>query len=385
MMMWAIAFLVTIYAAAVQADILVVPATKALWNGRVRTDDNHGTVSFDWSCVNGQIFFSGAEQVYVKYTAPGADHVFTAMIKNTSSGNSHNQTWKGEGWYRPAQRGIFDNLDPSQQYSVTFYKEIEPNYKVGDATAVIFHDFELHGPAPKIFYPPLPKLRNVEIYGDSDSVGFGILGKNVGYDMDPCLQDKNLFWSERCTIDWVETMKSILNVNTRVTAISGIGVYRNIPLTGGMPVLPALFKRTLASDGEHASDEDLSGYPADVVVVYVGGNDYTVDPDKFIREGGDEKFMAAYESFTKALLDAYAPQKPKFLHICGGGQPEAQLPCPRIEKVVESSFSHHRFINISQERYSQEEMYTCSHRGVNAQTMLGRHMADVIGDMLDEE
>lgn len=132
---------------------------------------------------------------------------------------------------------------------------------------------------------PFP-TRKIEIIGDSVTCGYGDLGTS------PCMfsaatESENAAWGAIAA-------RQLSAVHTSIAA-SGRGLLRNSDgATTG--VMPELWTQTLPDDP--MIKWDFSRYTPDVVVVFLGGNDFaTGDPG--------QGFVTAYTAFVKKLRSTY--------------------------------------------------------------------------------
>ena len=195
----------------------------------------------------------------------------------------------------------------------------------------------LHGLVlpPGLCLAPLPSLpptkqKRIDFYGDSDTAGFGVEGAASTSGVTCWLSmEKFENWAD----GWARRSLNILAANdtapvdARVQAVSGIGVYRNAAAGIGTPTfstqtMPKVLRRTLYS--EDADDYNPNGWVPDLIVIYLGSNDYEAQ----LKAPTTQQFSDTYAAMTKTILSIY-PSSPSIpvLHICGG---EAN-PCDAIK------------------------------------------------------
>lgn len=144
--------------------------------------------------------------------------------------------------------------------------------------------------------PALPQ-RRIDVYGDSDTVGYGLARGDRH-----CAGD-DVFLSTDTTLAYPALLARRLGVGTAVMARSGIGLIRG---HGGSPSdqnLLALHDRALPAIEGTAG----AGAPW-LIVVEVGGNDFA-QPPQAGEPWADEAalsaaFLSAYDGFLRALMHA---------------------------------------------------------------------------------
>jgi lysophospholipase L1-like esterase len=165
--------------------------------------------------------------------------------------------------------------------------------------------------------------RTLEVYGDSDTASFGVDASATAWDDARCLAKP---WEmENFAHGWVRRVHAALSVDeTRVQAISGVGVVRNAAGAGApMPTYVARSLQAVAAD-----DYAPRGFRPSLVVIYLGSKDYTAQ----IVPQARAEFEAGYRQLVSRVLSFYSTPAPPTLHICGG---EA-MPCEVIEAVAAS-------------------------------------------------
>jgi lysophospholipase L1-like esterase len=141
---------------------------------------------------------------------------------------------------------------------------------------------------------PEPFSRRIEYVGEATTCGWGDLGTDAGCGFSPQTEDE--------TVAYGALTATSLNAQQTVIAYSGKGIYRD-SADAGTDQLPTLFERTLPDDP--MSTWGFTTPPPDVVLINLGGNDFTAgDPG--------QPFVTAYVAF---------------LHQLRGHYPQAQIVC----------------------------------------------------------
>jgi hypothetical protein len=147
---------------------------------------------------------------------------------------------------------------------------------------------------------------------------------------------------------WVTRAADQLNAELHVQAVSGVGVVKNAmdgKACSTTVTLPDLIKRTLQSVEKDDYNATLFSKP-DVVVVYVGSNDYVnlLSPSK-------AKFMAVYENMVLSILAPWTgiaasgkgkPPLPAVVHVCGG----EPTPCHYIQEIAEKHAEAGNWVSV---------------------------------------
>jgi lysophospholipase L1-like esterase len=152
--------------------------------------------------------------------------------------------------------------------------------------------------------PPLRRTRRIEIIGDSQPAAFGVEG--VGY---PDLTCPGLNYAAA----WQNFRKSFgallgetLSAEVHGTVYSGKGVVKNI-WRADQDTMPMIYARSNPIDATSAFD--LSSWTPDVIVVMLGGNDFSIgQPDESAPGSGPPtpaEFTSAYDAFVGTLRGHY--------------------------------------------------------------------------------
>lgn len=173
-----------------------------------------------------------------------------------------------------------------------------------------FLGFELGGGA--LLAPPPKSIRHIEIIGDSQPAAFGVEG--VGYRNNDC---PGLDYAAR----WQNFRKSFgsvlgntLSAEVHGTVYSGKGVVKNIWRTD-TETLPVLFFRSNPVDTTAAWD--FSAWQPDVVIMMMGGNDFSIGQPNENGSNGPTtpaEFTEGYRKFVHVVRSKY-PNAHLFLSV----------------------------------------------------------------------
>lgn len=192
---------------------------------------------------------------------------------------------------------------------------------------------------------PLP-ARRIDVYGDSDSVGYG----NVGPGRE--CSDDAVFLSTDATLAWPALLAARFQASAWVTARSGIGLIRNHSGAAPGQAMLALWDRALPSDPKSKGDGAIG--PVWLSVVALGDNDFSVplavdeawpDQDALV-----EDFTRSFDQFLRQLLQA-DPQHPVLVlafadagvaahpamemvvrNLAASGQPVSLVHLPKLDR-----------------------------------------------------
>jgi Carbohydrate esterase 2 N-terminal len=174
---------------------------------------------------------------------------------------------------------------------------------------------------------PLP-TKVIDVYGDSDSVGYGNVGPGR------VCADDTVFLSTDATLAWPALLAARFQASARVTARSGIGLIRNHSGADPGRAMLALWDKALPSD-PRATVDAASG-PVWLTVVALGDNDFSVPlaADEAWRDQDAllEDFSQSFDRFLRQLMQA-DPQHPVLVLAFADAGVAAH---PAMEKVVRS-------------------------------------------------
>ena len=164
-------------------------------------------------------------------------------------------------------------------------------------------------PGGRLLPPPPRRARRMEVYGASTETGYGAESHNCrGYR--PTEQNQNLAWPQR--------LADQLGAELMNTSLSGKGISLNLPGAGGPETtLPRLAARSDPGDSRHPWD--FSAWQADVVVIGLGGNDwsgYGGPPPEGI-------FEDALVAFVQSIREHY-PKAQVWVALAAGFEPPAR-------------------------------------------------------------
>ena len=176
------------------------------------------------------------------------------------------------------------------------------------------------------FYPkPKASERRIEFIGDSFTVGFG----NEGNAAD---NPEMVFERTDASRSYAFLLADGFKADFQVNAASGRGLVRNYANIVPEWTLRDLYKYTVpgeAPDNPNATLYDLNSFHPQVIVIFVGINDFQGEPPYADKK----KFMSAYVEFLSMLRKAHPGVK--FLLVSTKVWPNDDL-TPTVKKIYEA-------------------------------------------------
>lgn len=186
--------------------------------------------------------------------------------------------------------------------------------KTGESKLVTLHSLSLLDGAAVTKPPRKPK--RIDVYGDSDTTGFGADNGGVIF---ACAGKK----TDNFAKSWANIVANDLDADYHVQAQAGIAV------NAGFTTLPDLIPRTLftVKNDDFQAQSWESGANPDAILIYVGANDWVINP--FTSGSAFEK---KYRAMVHNILKPYPSITPsRVVHICQG-MPGSS--CPYTERVA---------------------------------------------------
>lgn len=215
------------------------------------------------------------------------------------------------------QYPVAAGLDPAREHELRVFKSTEAmwNQLYPAANFVVFHGFNMTGPAPAtVPNAPLP-ARKIEFIGDSITAGYCNQCSGSG----PA--------QERFYDSWANQICSTLGAQCHTSAWSGYGLVRNC--CGGVTTMPMIYRRTLATVAEEDWGFSASGWTPDALVVNLGTNDH------INGAGINASFAEMYRELVANVTRDYKPAPHLFL-ACG---PMSTAYCGDVFTTIASASS----------------------------------------------
>jgi len=267
-----------------------------VWSGRIHKDTKKGVVEFDWSGTKMSFGVAGSpRQVWIKLD--GQDNCFNVYIDGEYQSSFYAPS-------REVEHCLIKDLN--RNATIWVVKRTEASNGLVSSTPAKVRSVGLPYDC-QIVKPTVGNSRKIEFIGDSDSAAFGNLAPKSGLALgamvkiDSKKQDVELGWTGFVSRAFQADQEGIVVSGTGAAwdgdgdADCRIGIY---------------YPRKLYSKSDtHATALD----PVDLVVIYLGGNDFEGklknDPSK-----GPE-FVAAYASLLKTIR-RYRPDTPILCFAC---------------------------------------------------------------------
>ena len=231
-------------------DAAFIPggSSYVAYTGRVAKDDS--TARFDWSGVTATVRFRGT-QLSMEY-ADTKSNFFNVWIDKAPSAVSDTVvTTEGCGTL------VLASELPEGEHSVTLQKRTE-----GEQGMVTVKSFSTDG---EFLEPEARKSRRIEFVGDSYTCGFGTEGKKG-----------DLFETstENCNLAYAAIIGRFFDAEIQTVCHSGRGLVRNYD-DGDSPVMSDRYSQMFDEFSTDPYDASSAGFKADIVVVYLGTNDFS--------------------------------------------------------------------------------------------------------------
>jgi len=305
---------------------------------------NKSIARFDWVGTGFQIQVVGNATIWIDFNGGGCR--YAVLI------GSRRHEFTDVGSRQSHRLGHVSNE------TLTFMKITESNFcKSCNDLGAFLYNITLNGKGKAVHVSNIAS-RRIDVYGDSDSAGFGISGsQNL-----TILCEKLPLHFTDFEKGWVSNVASILNAETHVQAISGAGVVRG---AADGPILPPFLNRTLRSNKNIFYD--ASSWVPSIIIIYIGSNDFVnvVAPTR-------KEFIEAYSSMVRYILSPFA-KPPPMLHICGG----ETTPCDLILNISHSTGGYYTAtgdVGIAKGG-------CLMHRNATQQLNLAKHLSPIIANI----
>ena len=245
--------------------------------GRVLEDGK--VVKADWSGTMALVQFEGKELV-LHYEDTGADYVNIWVDKEPCAEADVFVKLEGSGKVKLA------NFKKKGMHSVTIQKRTE-----GECGCLSFLGFETDG----VLLQARPwKERVIEIIGDSYTCGYGV--ESPSRDAPP------LFKEENCNKSYSGILGRYFDADVVRIAHSGRGIVRNYGDGDPEKTMPVRYKGTF---DEAEGPEWKVSYTPDIVVIYLGTNDFSVRKQPSLG-----MWCTAYKRLLDEVRENYGAEVP---------------------------------------------------------------------------
>lgn len=219
-----------------------------------RTVSEGTSTSFDWSGITARLKFTGT----------------TVSVTCSSTGVTYYNVWIDKP--QSAKADFVFNVKEEQtvvlaeklkkgEHSVILQKRNEGE---NGATATI-SAFETNGD----FLPGEPfKERKIEFIGDSYTCGYGAEASGP--------RDRFRVEEENCNLTYAAIIGRYFNADISLVSHSGIGIVRNYADTNRGKIMITRYPQAFDMIEEPLWDAKNSGFLPDIVIIYLGTNDFSV-------------------------------------------------------------------------------------------------------------
>ena len=222
--------------------------TRVTYIGRTETVAE--TVSFDWSGVTSIVTFKGTS-LELEYSDSGCSYINIWIDEEPSAGNS--RTVKlGESGRTTIASGLRKGV-----HTATIQKRTE-----GKEGRLSFHSFETDG---TFLQSRELKERKIEFIGDSYTCGYGTESASR--------YDKFLAETENCNLTYAAIAGRYFDADIVLVSHSGRGIARNY--NSLEPGVTMVTKYSQTYDESVEPTWNASSYTPDIVVIYLGTNDFS--------------------------------------------------------------------------------------------------------------
>ena len=249
-----------------------------------RTFAEEGQVSFDWSGTYLELNFEGEE-----ISLLASDNVHSYYNCNIDGINKVIEIVGSDTLILLA-----NELKSKVQHTLRLQKRSE-----GSQGLTTIQSFLIKGSEPKILPAPDKAKRHIEFIGDSYTCGYGV---------ESTISDNFSGATENCDLAHGAIIARLFDADYNFVSHSGKGMVRNYgdPKTtskGG--TMNELIKQTFDTRKEPQWDYSTSPYTPDIVVIFLGINDYSTAPQPSIDE-----FSSGYKEMIHTLRTAYGDDLP---------------------------------------------------------------------------
>lgn len=261
-----------------------------------------------------------------------------------------------------------------EAYEIRFVKVTEAsngdakgNMKVGTVT---LNGLEFTSKLSPRKHHNCPTRHKLLVIGDSISAAYGVDGAS------PCSFTAA---TENVDHSYATIVARQVQADLQVVAWSGRGVVRNYG--DANPVsetpMPDYYNRTIATVPVSSSEEDPNywspaKYPADIVLVMLGTNDYSTEPHP-----SDAQFVSGLVTFLRRIIADYPDAKGHIAAMCAPMQTGPQ--CANIQKGAQLAGVNYVFIDPA----TQNGGYGCDgHPNAATQQNIADIVAPAVKSML---
>ncbi len=261
--------------------------------GRTLAEDS--AVSFDWSGTYLELNFKG-EQIALRASDPVHSY-YNCIIDG--------QSQVIEVASADTTILLASSLSPKTSHTLRLQKRTE-----GSQGLTTIKGFDISGAEPQLLPPPAKAERHIEFIGDSYTCGYGV---------ESTVDDGFSGETENCDLAHGAILARLFDADYTFIANSGRGMVRNYGdsnTTSESGTMPELVKQTFNTKEAPLWDFSTSPYTPDIVVIFLGINDYSTEPSPSIDE-----YKSGYKEMVATLRAGYDASTPILCiaPVTGGG------------------------------------------------------------------
>lgn len=225
---------------------------------------------------------------------------------------------------------IADDLNSVAETDICIYKRTEAVARFPDRVTgcVSLLGVLLGSDGPLLTYTE-SRRKVIEFVGDSDTAAYGNLGPRTGFEVadrsvfaDPSKQDVSK--------SWAAFVANAFGAECHNISWSGMGAVWNVPGHGAEDAMDRHYFRLLATGGDAAATvaslDNPVLPPVDLVVLYIGGNDWWT-----LEQRGDDAFVEGYTKFL-IQLRRLRPEPP-IIVLAANGTSGSCLATPERQRL----------------------------------------------------
>ena len=307
-------------------EIIETPASDSRIEYTGRTLVNGNEVSYDWSGVYVRVKFNGP---YLAMKCSDTKNCwFNLWIDKDMEPAADRKFMVGEA--KDTLIVLAEGLGKGE-HEVILQKRTE-----GEQGRFTVHSFLTEG---EILQANGRRERHIEFIGDSYTCGYGTES--------PDKDDPFLAETENCNLTYAAITARYFNADFNLTSHSGQGVVRNYDNYGPGYHMPDRYLQTFDTDKEIMWDASKAPYTPDVVVIYLGTNDFST-----AQQPNEEYFRNNYIRILKSIKANYGENIPV---LCMGSNANPYLYDYIRSAVVASGLSNVSFMTVGKGAHNYED------------------------------
>ena len=307
-------------------ETVETPASDSRIEYTGRTLVNGNEVSYDWSGVYVRVKFNGP---YLAMKCSDTKNCwFNLWIDKEMEPVADRKFMVGEA--KDTLIVLAEGLGKGE-HEVILQKRTE-----GEQGRFTIHSFITEG---EILQANGRRERHIEFIGDSYTCGYGTES--------PDKDDPFLAETENCNLTYAAITARYFNADFNLTSHSGQGVVRNYDNYGPGYHMPDRYLQTFDTDKEIMWDASKAPYTPDVVVIYLGTNDFST-----AQQPNEEYFRNNYIRILTSIKANYGENIPV---LCMGSNANPYLYDYIRSAVVASGLSNVSYMTVGKGAHNYED------------------------------